>query len=301
MKNAILFKNGELEVMKTLAEVMKEARSNKSRKAIIPSANYSKGVFTLKSLDCNFHFLKDCTEYARLLECAYFMGSMKSMTAEESKLEESKLEEGLTEEQEEKLAEISETLDIFESVLSDCYTEEEKTFCQADKLIKFMAVYFSKDISCLSNLVGFITFFNNLTEDKPTQTLKPLLEKVLSSFSIEKEDAIYLPYHFHANTTLVEDCKKVYYKGRKVSKSKVVKTYDKDGKATKLEIVLAVIEDLQRRSRKAYEEDEKKYQAEEAKKKEATSALIKKAEAEAIAKAEAKAKKVKEEAEAKKK
>lgn len=296
MQNSIIFKNGELTVIKTLEEVMKDTRSAKSRVAIFPVENINKGTFSLKSLDCNFHFLKDCVQYARFLECAYFMGAVKVNNSKINKLEEKSLEDGLTDEQSKELCERQDAASIFESILDECYTAQEKAFCSADKMVKFMSVYFSKDVSCFSSFPHFVSFMNNLEADKTTQTLKQLLEKVLSSFSV-KEDDIYKEYHFHANTTLVEDCKKVYYKGRKIHKSKVVKNFDKDGKLVRLEIVLAVIEDLQTKSRKKYEEEAKKAQEEEAKEKARQEELKEKAKAEA--QAAVKAKQAQKEAEAK--
>jgi len=290
MLNAILFKNGELEVTKTVAEVMEDTRNIDSRKAIIPVANFSKGSFTLKSLDCNFHFLKDCIEYARLLECAYFIGTIKVMNSKLNKLEEKELEDSLTNEQYTEKYNIEETVTIFEDVLKMCYTPQEIAFCQADKLIKFMSVYFSKDTSVFSSFSGFTAFLTNLADDKPTQVLKPLLDKVLQSFTVAEDD-IYREYHFHANTHLVEDCKKVYYKGRKVAKSKVVQSFDTDGKNVRLEIVLAVIEDLQKKSRKAYEEDAEREKKAEEERKRKSEELIKQAEEKAIKQAEEKAKK----------
>lgn len=304
MQNTIKFKNGELEVLKTIEDVMNENRKNNARVAIIPVENVDKGTFSLKSLDCNFHFLKDCTQYARLLECAYFMGAIKVNTSKIAKLEEKQIEDGLTNEQQNELYEREEVVAIFDSIINNCYTAEEIAFSKADKMIRFMSVYFSKDTSCYSSFTGFTTFLNNLEEDKPTQVLKPLLEKVLNNFSV-KEDDIYKEYHFHANTTLVEDCKKVYYKGRKVSKGKVKKNFDKDGKLVRLEVVLAVIEDLQTKSRKKYEEELKKEKEEQAKEQAKQEELKKKAkaEAQAIVKAKQEAKeaeaKAKKEAEAK--
>ena len=209
MLNAILFKNGELEVKKSLQEVMQDTRTQAQAQAIIPVANFSKSAFSLKSLDCHFHFVKDCVQYARFVECAYFMGAIKAMNSKANTLEEKELEEGLTQEQGEELKELEETISLFENILEQCYTPQEQAFSNADKLIKFISVYFSKDTSCYSNFTGFIAFFNNLVDDKPVQVLKPLLEKVLNTFTVEEDD-IYYNYHFHANTELVDDCRRVY-------------------------------------------------------------------------------------------
>ena len=156
---------------------------------------------------------------------------------------------------------------------------------------------FSKDTSAFSVVPGFINFMNNLHDEKPTQVLKPLLDKVVNSFSVEEND-IYLPYQFHANTTLVEDCKSRYYKGRKVKKGKVTKDFDTEGKLVRLEIVLAFIEDLQTKSRKKYEEEHNAYlkKLEEEAEKKAKEEERRRAEAEAKAKAKTKAKEEKEKA-----
>jgi hypothetical protein len=298
MKNEILFKNGELEVRKTLQEMLKEQTG---KTAVLPVPNYDKGTFALKTIDCNFHFLKDINAYARLLECAHLVSSVRVMESDLSKLKETDREEGLTEEQADKKRALEETIVIFNKVISEAFNKEQIAFADADKLIKFMAVYYSKDTSAFANFNGFQTFLNNIEADKPTQTLKPLLETVMDNFTIAQEDDIYKSYRFHGNTGLIEDIKKVYYKGRKIKKGKVVQSYDKQGKAVKLEIVLAVIEDLQTKSRKKYEEEQAKAQAEaevEAKKQEE---MKKKAEEEAIAKAKAKEAEAKAKAEAEKK
>ena len=177
MYNKISFKNGELEFEKTLEEIMK---ASNTRLAIIPVANLTKGTFSLKSLQCNFHFLQDCVAYARLLECAYFTGSIKAMTSECQTLERKQLEDGnLSEEQAKKLKHLLETIDIFNDIIKQVYTKEQVAFSSADKMVKFMATYFSKDTSCFSNFNGFNTFLNNLDENKPNNVLKPLLQKVL--------------------------------------------------------------------------------------------------------------------------
>ena len=159
MLNAILFKNGEMEFTKTVADVMMESNT---RYAIIPVPNYNKGVFTLKSLECNFHFVKNCYQFARLVECSYFIGSVRALNSDIDKLERKDLEDELTEKQRETLEEKREVVEIFTKVIATVYSKEEQAFCDYDKLIKFISVYYTKDTSAFSVFPGFINFINNL-------------------------------------------------------------------------------------------------------------------------------------------
>ena len=302
MNDTIIFKNGELTMVKTLAEVMNENRQQATRIALFPVPNYNEeneADFSLKSLECNFHITKNCAEYARLVECAYFMGSIKVLNSDIEALDKKEQENGLTAKKHQERKDKQEVLNYFNEILDECYTKEEKAFSNSDKIIKFFSVYFSKDTSCFVNFDGFITFLNNLEANKPNQVLKPLLQKVLNNFAIDKEDTIYNTFRpLNATTTLLDELRAVYYKGRRVKKGKVVKSYDTDGKLVRLEIALSIIEHLQNYSREKYEQERALQDKEEAdaKKTAEQRKAEEKAKAEALAKAKAEQAKKKEQA-----
>lgn len=297
MRNYIVFKNGELETSKDLVELMKERTG---RTAIFPVPKFSDAEFQLKSLVANFHFLKDQETYSRLLECAYFIGSIKALNSEKNNLDKKNIEDTITWREKDKLKQVNETLMIFENIQHWNYTKEQIAFCNSDNWLKFFVVYFTKDESAFSLFPHFKEFIASLENGDTTQILKQKLQKVLDNFQVKVEDDVYLPFKMRATTELVEDCKARYYKGRKIAKGKVKRTFDDKGKIVRLEIVLAIIEALQEKGRKAYEEQEAQAKKEEEEKEKALAKAEaeRQAEAEAIAKAKAEAEAKRQEAEA---
>lgn len=255
MKKNVEFKNGSMVVTLTVEEV---CRAFNDATAHFPVYNEEKDAWKFSTLDCDLHFVKDKKAFARLVESAYMSQTVTVLTTKINAIKKAEEENRATLEQSKSRKSLEDLRTYFNELLANVFTKEQVAFANNDKFIGFCAAYFSKHEVDNMKLAGIYALLNALANDYSLKDTRPLLQKVVESFTIKEEDDIYFTYHFNASAGLTDEVMKAYYKGRKIKSGRVAKSFDTNGKSVKNEIILAVIEDLQNKTRKKYEEEKKK-------------------------------------------
>ena len=207
---------------------------------------YSSVTSKYQTVNCSLYNVEParCDDFRILVEKAYYTQQValfqKKVEDKEAQITKSSKD---TSKMEHDLSDLKEVLRWYENCL-ECYDgfgpDVECRF--AELTASAWTGHYVKDVAIAPVLTALANEGNTARHNKD------VINTVLHAVSMNQDDGIVKPYVINCNGKLYDDIKSAWYKGRKADKEGTVnRTFDTKGGSVRREIILAVIEYMQKK------------------------------------------------------
>lgn len=203
---------------------------------------------SVKSINCKLRNVQNVKAFTRLVQVTFYKHSLGIAESRVSTLENAEIERDLTKNEQNELSLTKSVIIPSYQELVKLATPEEMAFISTDTFLNCVVATITGDFSvAIRNGASLNNVLAKLSGNAPTKELQTELTNYTLKITGEK-DKVYNGYNLNCNSSLCTDVKARYYKGRKYSGSgNVTKAYDTNGQLVRKEIMLAIVEDLQKK------------------------------------------------------